>query len=246
VGYILEAIRTHPFNAITLLIAAAAFVYARISAKAARDQAVEAKRSREVSERALHTQIHSLTKQAEDGAKMAAIAKESASAAKKSAEAAEQTVQVMRLISETDLRAWVQVQNHKTNIVGRMNVGPIPQYLVTSISNGGRTPALNLTIFQSFLVLEGSFPEEPDYLDQLTASSGPLGAGVSFEHKTDISLLPQQEGEINDGALFLYVYGYAKYHDIFETDNWHYTKWCLAFDPDTREFANFFAHNRMT
>jgi hypothetical protein len=106
-NYLFDAVRTHPFNFVTLLIAAGAAIYSGISARATRRQARAAEvqaheyaLSREISERALKLQAEALKAQAEETRKALEVAQRNADAAELSASAT-------KTLAEVGQRAWI-------------------------------------------------------------------------------------------------------------------------------------------
>ncbi len=91
--YILQAITTHPFNAITLVIALIAALFTGW-------QALEARTARRANEKAIQTQADAIREQV-------GLAKESTQASKRSADAAEESAKETKRLSETGQRAWV-------------------------------------------------------------------------------------------------------------------------------------------
>jgi hypothetical protein len=152
-NYIWDGARTHPFNTITLLIAAAAALYARSAARAGHRQADEAKRQRQLNESVFAAQSGAMAAQAQDNKAMQEVAK-------RSAEAAEESAKATRIIAQLGQRPWMSIDEVK--IEKRDTHSGLPTGVVVTVRNGGRTPALSVQCAQ-WLVIEEDLADPPPY-----------------------------------------------------------------------------------
>jgi hypothetical protein len=230
-NYLCEAMRTHPFNLFTLLIAAGAAIYSGISARAARRQARAAELSREISERALGLQAVALKAQAEDTRKALEVAQRNADAAEVSASAT-------KTLAEVGQRAWISVVDIKASTSGARSHPGVPNgsvHVVVLMRNGGNSPALE---FVSSLWLELR-----EYaLAQIDATAlDSTNAGVVGPHESlqldprSLQFTPEEWDQLQDRTQSLLLYGICRYKDIFKRT--HHTRWCLRYVFETQQFA---------
>jgi hypothetical protein len=224
--YIREAIAAHPFNFCTLVFATAALIVSlralsvsRTLAAATLHQADEAKRSRELSERALAAQSEALKAHSEQAAEMIRHSERSAAAAEKSAAAA----QAIALSNVEVQRATMVVRS-----IDGIAHDPrrVPRAARTTLMNTGKATACYMHVHQRMEICT-AFPIAPPIPETWsTLQPANIGAGIEYDVYTEGPTLPTM-AEVWEGLMFMCVYGVAKYEDF----RGHRTlSWCYAWD----------------
>jgi hypothetical protein len=193
-------------------------------AKHAENAAAAAKESAEVAKKS----AEALTSQTDVMASALKVAERSAIASEKSAAAADQSA-TLALQSE---RAWVML----TKVQSSPNLVKLVFLVISEFVNSGRTPSSELQMSQDLKVVPGGLNVEPVYFPfGVGSSKGSLAAGEYCQLPNSIQLSPQEFAQVMNGAAIFYVYGIAKYKDVFGLP--HETKWCLEFSPASKEFT---------
>jgi hypothetical protein len=117
------------------------------------------------------------------------------------------------------------------------------------IENKGKTPAYNV-VFRTYIDVEPHLlPEEPIYREIRTRDSRMTLAmnTPATAKQTDLNdILTQEQIEaIKNDKLFVYIWGIVRYREGF-TDETHYTKFYLVYDPEEKRFTAGGHHNDMT
>jgi len=230
--YAWTSILSNPFTAITfltsllaLLISLRARSFSKHQAHAAKVQEEEAKRIRELNQRALTWQADTLKIQAESCKALADAAARTVEAAEKSAKAAEHSSK----LSVLGQRAWVSCKKIKAQVN--------PDYrnvsVLTTVVNTGKTAAVNLAVHQQLRVMD-RVPANNDYSAPAAVSKGPLGPNQVTELSNALQLSEPEYASVNAEKSAVYLYGFARYQDIFGEN--HETKWCLKYSPSTEQF----------
>ena len=193
-------------------------------------QAREARRLRELSERALDEQADSSRRQVEQT--QAAIR-----AAERSASASEQALEVARQSAENTIRAWLTVSN-----VTNSSLDESPFQVDIDIRNVGQTPAVNIRGVYNIEVLEG-LPEKVE-VDisvkggrALGASPEPLRAWARRDIRPELSRIKQ-------GDVKLVLVGKTFYEDVFGRTR--STGLCATYDLGLGRFVAAPVHNEIT
>ena len=222
-NYVLEAIRSHPFNFFTLLIAAAAlYVSIRARSEATR-QAEAAERQASSSEEALRVQTEALKTEAENTERALQLAG-------RGAEIAEESLKTSRTLGENSIRAWVVVADIRTSdfkIAGKFGV-------TTELINVGETPAISLKAL-SRLVLTPELPETIEIPATAGQSEVTIGSKQVFTPFNHVDLEPLDKQNMMQGRMKLVLMGIATYEDIF--GNERKTTWCAYFEPSQGRFV---------
>ena len=173
-------------------------------------------------------------------ADMRKYASDSAAAATTSAKAAEQSADAAKSLVEIGNRAWVALKQIETIV---RSTNGLPIRFATTLENGGRSPALELRFAQWSKIAE-SLPNPPDYQGFNPMPKGSIGPGLQGQIPNDVAYTPADEAAVFDGRKKLYVYGFARYKDVFGVE--HETKWALEYSRATQQFTSCALHNEMT
>lgn len=162
----------------------------------------------------------------------------SAKAAQTSSAAANQTAVTAEQALKIGQRAWLAVTEIKIN---RRSPSPLPQWVTTTVTNTGQTPAMNVRTFQKWLVA-ADLPDELGYEDEDTPSAiGSIGSGVFASLLAELTYRNGEPLQIDDGGKRIFLYGRVRYNDVFGGDG--ETRWCSVYDPATQNFRWFTDHN---
>jgi hypothetical protein len=233
-NYTWEAVRTHPFNFLTLLFALAAIIISVLAWNAACRQTKAAERQAKANEDAVKLQAEALKAQAVNTQRALIVAERSAVAAEGSAVAAERAVRMTQL----GLRASLVVT--EVAIVD-WSVDAFPIRVQTFIRNGGATLAKQVETWQMWSILD-EFPESPEYPQpRKPESRGVVGNGADVTIPVVFELDASTKDQVRAGKRQIFLYGYVKYQDVF--DEPHETKWCWRYDLNVQRFAAHYAHN---
>jgi hypothetical protein len=217
---------------------------AKRSADAAVEQATEARRSRELTEKALADQAEALKDQAK-------LAERSAEAAHRSAAAAEESA---RLAAQGN-RAWVVIDTiacHEYDLFfdrqEEMSGAPPKRIRVevqTTVKNSGQTVAHDVLIDQELQITKfgpGNIPQfKPLGVTGRAGSLGPADV-ARFGNKDDIQY--ERWVEIMEAGQTLSVWGKVEYDDVFKVH--HVTSWLYEFQPATKQFSRAEQFNSVT
>lgn len=236
-NYILEAIRTHPFNAFTLTFTFAALILSCLAWRAAKRQGRAAERQAKASEEAIRLEAEALKSQAEDTRRAIEVATRSATAAEASAKSAE-------FLAEVGQRPWVNHTDVKSQVQA-VEGGGLYIKAHSRLINTGKTPAFGLRLAQWLQVCDGGIPTELFHsaLDK-TLSRGILGPSGPGNIWNEIELNQAEAEAIKNGSRSLYLFGLAVYQDLLKGS--HQTKWCLIFQAADSQFSYASDHNETT
>ena len=235
-NYTLEAIRTHPFDAFTLLFTSAALILSGLAWRSARRQANAAERQAKAGEEAVRLQTAALKRQAEDTHRAIEVATRSATAAEASAKSTQ-------FLTEVAQRPWINHTDVKSQVQA-VEGGGLSIKANSQLINNGRTPAFGLRLTQWLQVCDGIPKELFVGAFEGNLSSGILGPGTSGEIRNEIELSEAEAEAIKNGSRSLYLFGMAAYEDLLKGS--HQTKWCLIFQAGTSTFSYSSDHNAMT
>lgn len=151
--------------------------------------------------------------------------KKAADAAKRSADIAAQTMRI-------DERAWVNVSVGKAPMIDNS-----PLQIPVTLTNDGRTPALNVT--GNIVINLLRYGEEPDliykkghpaYAIEVKALTAKLPQNLPFnvlpkyldseKPLVPINVTPQLRRAIADGTLYIVVHARLEYDDVFGIHHW--------------------------
>lgn len=169
----------------------------------------------------------------------AADSKRSAEFAERSAKAAEQSALTAREGLQLG-RPWVTVGECR---VHSRNNAALPIATFVTLTNGGKTPAVDLRTWSECKI----FTEKPEALpipDILTgSSSAPLGPGLhaTLQHLNEYSPLEVQA--IIEGRSLILLYGACTYRDIF--GHARKTTWCYSYHSDDQAFSTYSNFNTL-
>lgn len=161
-----------------------------------------------------------------------------------------------------DLRPYVYAS--KLEGSGEMLKGE-PVSGIASISNSGKTPAINVHGCADFATLSNGSPISDDYpcpnpmfarqTSTLDRSNYVLGPGATSPQiqapPTMLAGIPVNQSPEKIGALFreqklrLYFYGYIYYSDLAEPDKVLRTTFCGIYNIDTHAYDICANHNKM-
>ena len=224
-NYTWEAVRTHPFNLFTLVIAVIA-VYVSIRAKQEATRQVRAsERQAKAAEQTVLLQAHALEVQADDTRRALEIAKRSARSAEISAEAT-------KALAEAGQRAWLVIEEVFPLFSGNNKV--VPARVQVRYRNTGKTPASGI-LMDHFTQVTCPLPPDVGFIDaEPNISRGSIGAGSADEHRSPAAHEPAIVTVIIGGTHHLVDYGRLWYFDIFGER--HETTWCYKWVQSSQQF----------
>ena len=182
--------------------------------------------------------------------------KNSTKAAADAAQAAISANQIALMNNESQLRAYVTVQEIEVKLhrqpatMGGFGVvveGAVHTYrLAVVLKNGGMTPAVNATINMSHRRFDGPMPADFDFPDSNNSANALLGPQVP-SHTPTITI-PAAEIEAQAGGVH-YLWGWIEYDDIFRDTFRHRTEFCFRIDQERLPTSNelwigFVPHSR--
>lgn len=225
--YAWEALQNHPFNAITLLLAAGALIVSLSVLGASRRQARASERQADAGEETVRIQAAALKSQADDLRRALELAERTAKAAEASAEST-------KLLIEVGVRPWI---NH---VEGRAAVEETRErgwHVIadSQIRNGGKTPALELQMTQRLAVVAGQVPDDLDFSTVGGGSVAALAPEREAHIPAEMILSPTEVAAIRRGEMLLCLYGSASYCDVLRKS--YKTTWCQTFQIATLSFA---------
>jgi hypothetical protein len=233
-NYAIEAIRTHPFNAFTLLFAVVAIIISVLAwrasyrqKKASERQATAAETQLDFQAKALQSQAEALRTQSADTAKALEIAEESANAlkaqagdthaaleiARQNAEATERLAEVTAALAISGQRGWLVVfknsraADHHWEV---HNKAVVRCFLL--FKNIGKTAITDVHMRYCTKV---SAAEPTDYYPQETKSYAtvPPNGDIPLNYSFDCNAATWEK--LNAGTEKVYFYGNAIYFDVF-------------------------------
>lgn len=235
-NYTLEAIRTHPFDAFTLLVTGAALILSGLAWRSAKRQASAAGRQAKAGEETVRLQDAALKRQAEDTRRAIEVATRSAAAAEASAKSTE-------FLTKVGQRPWINHTDVKSQAQA-VEGGGLCIKANSQLINNGRKPAFGLRLTQWLQVCDGIPKELFVSAFDGNLNSGILGPGAPGEIRNEIELSQAEAEAIKNGSRSLYLFGMAVYEDLLKGS--HQTKWCLIFQAGTSTFSYASDHNEMT
>lgn len=177
-------------------------------------------------------------------------------AARDNADAATASGEISRLAMIAGNRAYVHHQEIKMISHYDENKGQIFWRITPRWINSGNTPARNLEIYTSYELGDSLLPDDfpfiiPSDIKRLPMNLAPKGliGGMSKD-------IPGREVlAIKEGRKHLYIWGVARYHDVFPNTSPHVTKFCtfsgsVVGDPlvhwsdSNKVEITFMTHNR--
>jgi hypothetical protein len=214
-------------SGVALIVSVMSVWYARAQARAAGIQAVEATRSRELSEHALGDQAQALLSQAENTAVALALAARSAAAAEESAKIAEQSIVQAREATQRSLRAYVTIDQI---LPLDQNADKAPREVSITVVNTGLTPARHLQVHYRVALLvdiPNSFAQyEEHYRTWMPTDIGRDQRRTVYGH-----FIGRDEllAGVADHSSKLIVHGGVRYTDMF-SDEERLTEFCFIWD----------------
>lgn len=164
----------------------------------------------------------------------------SADAATASAKAAEQSTAAAKALLEVGNRPWLTAS--QIQVLARTVTG-LPETLVTTLENGGRSPVLALQ-FAQWSAIGESLEISPEYRGFHPVPKGSVGPGLQGQIPSTIAYTEEDQNALFAQRKKLYIYGLARYIDVF--GGRHETKWALEYNLRTQQFAACSFHNEMT
>ena len=243
--YFLEAVRSHPANSITLLLAFAAIVISIFAWKAAHRQAVAAERQAKASERTLDLEAAALKEQLEGTRIALSLAERNASAAESSAKVAADSIVQARESMQKTLRPYVTVFEIKpketisySGLITNLESGGVPSEVEIIVVNNGQTPARQLKVYYHVAVLDDtpqSFNEHADDFRSCMATD--IGKdqtrsvyGRFFGSEETL------ERVVIDASKKFTVCGAVTYQDMFSNEE-HRTEFCHVWATRLKKFV---------
>jgi hypothetical protein len=154
-------------------------------------------------------------------------AKVAADAAKDGAKAAADSVDIAKLSMISGDRAYVHYNGCRWISHRQDNNGPVFWRVRPVWINSGNTPTRDLRLFAAYELLDSplgdDFPFIPPEHDRIPAMISPKGLAESGSRDIDGA----EFVAIREGRKHLYVWGVARYRDVFPNTVEHVTKFCV-------------------
>lgn len=220
-----------------MLLATLAFIVALLSAAFTGWYALETRRMRSDNKAFADEQLRQAKASSDAAERSATAAETSAKAAQESAEIASEGIQLSQ-------RAYLGT----SGIEFVSSVPSVNQALVVKLilKNSGNSPALNVRIAEKMDFLPDVRTVSPIYPEnqQPGFDIGP-GVEVVQEYKLPVPVTQEQVNAVANDSKRLYVFGWARYTDIFDKE--HSTKWCYEYSrfTVTKNFNVVAAYHRM-
>jgi hypothetical protein len=162
-------------------------------------------------------------------------AERSAKAAETSAKAAEESSRISTEGMQLAQRAYLVPEK----IAFVSGVPSVNQVLVTSciLRNTGNSPALNVRVEDKMEIRNPVNSQAPLLYPDTKRPGLDIGPGTELKreyslHGTSAQVTQHQASAIQNDTMRLYVYGWARYNDIFGREHW--TKWCYEYSRGSR------------
>lgn len=254
-NYAIEAVRTHPFNALTLVFAIVAMIISILAwrasqrqVKAGERQATAAETQLDLQAKTLQSQAEALRAQAEETARALELAERNAAAAERSANYAAQSIEVGRESMYRSLRAYVTIEQiEPAEWMGFSKAAPgilgcdkMPEHALVTVVNTGQTPARHVQIQYNMDVLE-EFPKSAAEYEEHYRTWMPTDLGRNQKRTVRAKLLgtgieEKLRAASEDPHHQLSVFGRIKYLDMFSNIE-NVTEFCFVYDARLKHFV---------
>lgn len=179
----------------------------------------DAKESGETNVRKMEDSIREATRAAsamEDLAKASTI----------SAASAQRTIEAMEIASERQLRAYLAIDGNQFFSHVNTTDNSIWWSIHTAWKNGGATPTNSLFLNINSRLTDEPLPDDFDFPDAEGDTIKMLVGPNAFVTASTIGIDGKALAGVRDGKKFFYIWGWAKYRDVFPDTPNRITKFC--------------------
>lgn len=166
--------------------------------------------------------------------------KGAAEGAQKSADAAQKTIEMSEKHFAIANRAWITLAEIE---IKQRRPDQLPHFAVTTIENGGNSPAVGISSAQWWKVLP-ELPNPPDYYGVVPEPRGAIGPRLNGRVPVGFSYTREETMSLQAGTLKIYVYGFVRYEDV--SGGKRETRWAFEYQRETGQFAALSFHNDVT